>query len=142
MREPSERYTRIYAAIRRIPRGRVSTYGWIAELAGYPGAARQVGYALAALRPHSTVPWHRVINARGALSLERTMAGGGLEQRFLLEAEGVRFDGNGRVDLARFGWRGAEGKKTRRGKAEAGDEPESDDDVRRRPRRTRASAEE
>lgn len=109
--EPST-YERIYAAVRRIPRGRVSTYGWVAELAGLGSAARQVGYALHALPPHTTVPWHRVVNARGTISLRR---GGGheLEQRFLLEAEGVDFDANGRVSLERFDWRG--GRKRRKG---------------------------
>ena len=67
----SPTYARISAAVRRIPRGRVATYGQIAELAGLPGHARQVGYALHALPADSTVPWHRVLNARGALSLRR-----------------------------------------------------------------------
>ena len=104
-------YERIYAAVRRIPRGKVSTYGWIADLAGIPGAARQVGYALHALPSHTTVPWHRVINAQGRISLRR---GGGheLEQRFLLEGEGVTFDAGGRVRLGEFGWRG--GGRSRR----------------------------
>ena len=62
-------YSRIYAVVRRIPRGRVATYGQVAELAGLPGHARQVGYALHALPRGTTVPWHRVLNARGALSL-------------------------------------------------------------------------
>ncbi|SOD03308.1 O(6)-alkylguanine repair protein YbaZ [bacterium JGI 053] len=98
-------YDRIYAAVRRIPRGRVCTYGRVAALAGNPGAARQVGYALHALPEHTAVPWHRVINAGGRISLRR---GGGaeLEQRFRLEAEGVLFDQTGRVSLERFGWAG------------------------------------
>lgn len=100
----SPTYARIYAAVRRIPRGRVATYGQIAELAGLPGHARQVGYALHALPADSTVPWHRVLNARGALSLRRE-AGAELTQRLLLEREGVRFDAGGRVDLARVRWR-------------------------------------
>jgi len=97
-------YQRIYAVIRRIPRGRVATYGQIAELAGLPGHARQVGYALHALPAGTAVPWHRVINARGEVSL-RTSPGGELTQRMLLEREGVRFDARGRVDLGRVGWR-------------------------------------
>jgi methylated-DNA-protein-cysteine methyltransferase-like protein len=111
-------YDRIYAAVRRIPRGKVSTYGWIAALAGMPGAARQVGYALHALPSHTTVPWHRVINAQGRISLRR---GGGheLEQRFLLEGEGVAFDAGGRVRLDEFGWRG--GSRSRRTGASAED---------------------
>ena len=62
-------YARIYAVIRRIPRGRVATYGQVAELAGLPGHARQVGYALHALPAATAVPWHRVINAAGGVSL-------------------------------------------------------------------------
>jgi methylated-DNA-protein-cysteine methyltransferase-like protein len=101
----SSAYPAIYAAVRRIPRGRVCTYGGVAALAGLPGRARQVGYALFALPEHSTVPWHRVVNAQGRLSLEQRAAGGGLAQRFRLEKEGVVFDANGRLSLARFGWK-------------------------------------
>jgi methylated-DNA-protein-cysteine methyltransferase related protein len=91
--------------VRRIPRGRVATYGQIAALAGLPGHARQVGYALAALPAGSTVPWHRVVNAQGRISLRRDGPGAGVAQRQRLEREGVPFDGAGRVSLARFGWR-------------------------------------
>lgn len=97
------RYRRIYAVIRRIPRGRVATYGQIARLAGYPGQARQVGYALHALPSGTAVPWQRVINTRGAISLSPLR--GGVSQRLLLEKEGVEFDARGRVSLQRFGWR-------------------------------------
>ncbi len=101
----SDRYRQIYAAVRRIPCGRVATYGDIARLAGLPGQARLVGYALHALPAHSSVPWHRVLNAQGTISLGRTEPGGGLAQRFLLEREGVIFDANGRISLQRFRWR-------------------------------------
>ena len=94
-------YQRIYAAVRRIPRGRVATYGQIARLAGIPRHARQVGYALAALRDDD-VPWHRVLNAQGEVSARAEP--GMLIQRKLLEREGVVFDGRARVSLARFGW--------------------------------------
>lgn len=96
-------YTDIYAVVRRIPRGRVATYGQIARLAGLAGHARQVGYALHALKPSTTLPWQRVVNAAGRISL-RPM-NGGISQRLLLEKEGVRFDAGGRIALARFGWR-------------------------------------
>ena len=95
------RWQRIHAVVRRIPRGRVATYGQVAALASMGGAARQVGYALHALPAHSTVPWHRVLNARGVISLP---GGTGLEQRMRLEAEGVGFDVRGRVKLAKVQW--------------------------------------
>jgi len=98
-------YERIYAVIRRIPRGRVATYGEIARLAGIPRHARQVGYALAALT-RDDVPWHRVINAKGEVSA-RAAPGADAVQRRLLEREGVVFDEAARVSLARFGWPGA-----------------------------------
>jgi methylated-DNA-protein-cysteine methyltransferase-like protein len=82
----------------------VATYGQVARLADLPGGARQVGYALYALDDNAAVPWQRVINAKGELS-PRALAGMELVQRQLLEAEGVRFDGRGRADLARFQWR-------------------------------------
>jgi methylated-DNA-protein-cysteine methyltransferase related protein len=95
-------YELIYAVVRRIPRGRVATYGQIAALAGLPGHARQVGYALHALRSSTALPWQRVVNASGAISL-RPM-NGGISQRMLLEREGVRFSG-ARIPLKAFGWR-------------------------------------
>jgi len=101
-RRPSDTYRRIYAAVRRVPAGRVATYGDIAALAGFAGQARLVGYALHALAPGSAVPWHRILNAQGRLSLGRSEPGGGLAQRFLLEAEGIEFDQAGRVSLARY----------------------------------------
>ena len=101
----SGRYERIYAVIRRIPAGRVATYGQIAELAGIPGHARQVGYALYALPERSTVPWHRVVNARGRLSLGAVIPEGDVEQRIRLEIEGVEFDADGKVPLEPYRWR-------------------------------------
>jgi methylated-DNA-protein-cysteine methyltransferase-like protein len=97
-------YDRIYEIVRRIPRGRVATYGQVARLAGLPGHARQVGYALHALSDESGVPWHRVINARGEISLRREPGWDGVQRQFL-EREGVAFDSGGRVSLERHGWR-------------------------------------
>lgn len=90
--------------VRRIPRGRVATYGQIAVLAGVPGQARLVGYALSAVPDSSSVPWHRVINAQGRISTRRSEPGGGIRQRMLLEREGIRFNAAGRADLDRFRW--------------------------------------
>jgi methylated-DNA-protein-cysteine methyltransferase-like protein len=84
--------TRIIATIRRIPRGKVSTYGAVAKAAGFPGAARQV---VAALRSTVGLPWQRVLGAGGAIKLRGDYA---FEQRFRLEAEGVVFRGR-RVDM-------------------------------------------
>ena len=95
---------RIYDVVRRIPKGRVATYGQVAVLAGLRGHARQVGYAMAALPNESDVPWHRVINAKGCCS-PRATPGGDERQRKLLQRERVRFDDSGRVSLAKFRWR-------------------------------------
>ncbi len=96
----SSAYLRIWNVTRRIPRGKVSTYGAIARLAGFRGQARLGGYALHNLPPGADIPWQRVINARGMVSLPGIA---GTRQRALLEKEGVAFRGN-RVDLSRFGW--------------------------------------
>ena len=98
-------YERIYAVARKIPRGKVSTYGQVSAIVGRSCTAREVGYAMAALRDDDrSVPWQRVINSQGEISLR---PGEGAEtQRQLLQAEGVQFDAKGRVDFDRFGWDG------------------------------------
>ena len=96
-------YKSIYTVIKRIPRGRVATYGQIATLAGIDGHARQVGYALHALPAGVKVPWHRVINARGEVS-PRSAGDSHELQRLLLESEGVQFNKHGRLELKRFQW--------------------------------------
>lgn len=93
-------HERIFAVIRRIPPGRVATYGQIARLAGRPRAARQIGYALHRCPPG--LPWHRVINAQGRISLPADSTSA-LTQRRRLTQEGVTFIGS-RVDLAHHGW--------------------------------------
>ncbi len=98
-------YNRIYATIRRVPRGRVASYGQIARLAGFPRHARLVGYALHKLPVGSRVPWHRIVNAQGELSLVRAGRASGLEQRIRLEREGVLVNAAFRVSMARFGWK-------------------------------------
>jgi methylated-DNA-protein-cysteine methyltransferase-like protein len=100
----NERWQKIYRAVKRIPRGRVATYGTIATLAGLDGHARQVGYALHTLPEASRVPWHRVVNAKGEIS-PRSAGDSHELQRMLLEAEGVDFTLRGVIDLRRFGWR-------------------------------------
>jgi methylated-DNA-protein-cysteine methyltransferase-like protein len=93
----------MWSVVRRIPRGRVATYGQVAALAGFPGQARLAGYALHALPAGSSVPWHRVVNARGCISLP-AIDGQHALQRALLEAEAVVFAGE-RIELARYGWK-------------------------------------
>jgi methylated-DNA-protein-cysteine methyltransferase related protein len=103
MPEVSTSYQRIYAVVRRIPAGRVATYGQVAELAGLAGRARQVGYALHALPGHTPLPWHRVVNAAGGIS-RRSSPGAEISQQVLLQQEGIRLDAAGRVKLARVRW--------------------------------------
>lgn len=96
------RTQRILDVILAVPRGRVVSYGQVAELAGLPGRARMVGRVLRELPDGSAVPWHRVLGAGGLLRIPHE----GYEdlQRSLLESEGVEFRGT-RVDMERFGWR-------------------------------------
>jgi len=97
-------YARIYAVVRRIPRGRVATYGQVAALAGMPHAPRVAGYALHALSEGSPVPWHRVVAAGGKLSLGKLSPDGAVTQRLRLVKEGVKFDGRGCADLSACRW--------------------------------------
>jgi methylated-DNA-protein-cysteine methyltransferase related protein len=101
---PPTPYTRIYHVVKRIPRGRVATYGQIATLAGLDGHARQVGYALHSLPSDVNIPWHRVINAKGEVSA-RSASDSHELQRMLLEEEGVEFSLDGKVSLTKFGWK-------------------------------------
>jgi methylated-DNA-protein-cysteine methyltransferase-like protein len=94
-------YSRIYSVVARIPAGWVATYGQVARLAGLPGQARQVGYALSAC--DGALPWQRVVNAQGRVSQRRDGHGDEV-QRMLLESEGVRFDAGGRIPLERYLW--------------------------------------
>ena len=100
---PKSRWERVYDVVRRIPVGRVASYGQVARLAGLGRNARQVGYALHALRSATGVPWHRVVNARGEISLS-PLGGSDVTQRLRLEREGVKFNARGCIDLKVFGW--------------------------------------
>ena len=95
-------HARIRSVVELIPRGRVATYGQIARLAGLPGQARLIGYAMHALPTGSRVPWQRVVNAKGEISIPGE---NGTWQRRLLEREGIRFDARGRIPLATYRWR-------------------------------------
>jgi len=97
-------YERIYAVVRQIPPGAITTYGQIAKIVG-GCTPRMVGYAMAALPFGTDVPWQRVINRQGKIS-PRSSGFGSARQRQLLEAEGVKFDAQGRVDFDEVGWPG------------------------------------
>jgi methylated-DNA-protein-cysteine methyltransferase-like protein len=111
---PDSSYARIYAVVRRIPRGRVATYGQVATLAGLHRAARLVGYALHASHEHHGLPWHRVLAAGGRLTLIKLDPDAALTQRIRLETEGVRFTARGTVDMERCAWKVAVDAKPRR----------------------------
>ena len=102
---------RVVKLVRRIPRGKVATYGQIAVLAGNAYASRQVARLLHSLSDKERLPWQRVINSRGQISLRGQP---GDRQRTLLEREGVEFGLRGRVELARYLWLGSKGQATGR----------------------------
>lgn len=100
----------VYRVVRAVPRGSVVSYGGVAAILGKPRAARGVGRALCALGEDSDVPWWRVVNRNGEISIKCATHGAAV-QRVLLEGEGVRFDESDRIDWRRFGWRGPGGAR-------------------------------
>ena len=95
-------YLRIYSVVNMVPPGKVATYGQIARIAGRC-SARNVGYAMSSVSSDSDVPWHRVINSRGRISVRSDGETCSAQGR-MLESEGVVFSTAGTVDLERFGW--------------------------------------
>lgn len=102
----------VYRLVKKIPRGRVTTYGEVARALRLPGGARAVGYALAATPRGRGIPWHRVLGAGGRIRVPERYAA---LQRKLLETEGVPTDGVA-IDMKRYGWspKKRSGSKTRR----------------------------
>jgi methylated-DNA-protein-cysteine methyltransferase-like protein len=96
---------RVWSVVEQIPHGRLATYGQIADLIGAWGCARQVGWALRRLQLPSDVPWHRVVNAKGQISMSPSREGSDWMQRDLLITEGIPVDQEGRLPLKRFLWR-------------------------------------
>jgi methylated-DNA-protein-cysteine methyltransferase-like protein len=99
-------YEQVYAVVRRVPQGQVTSYGRVAAMLGHPNAARAVGYALGALRrrtdaAHKGVPWHRIVNSAGRISSPNPDA-----QARLLRTEGVEVNAEWRIDLDRYLWPG------------------------------------
>ena len=95
-------YQAIYSVVRRVPKGRVASYGMVARLAGFPNQPRLAGYALR--HADESLPWHRIVNARGEIS-PRAQSDSVHLQRKLLETEGIQFNESGRIDLDRYCWR-------------------------------------
>lgn len=93
---------KIIRILQRIPSGRVSTYGTVAALAGNPSGARQVARILHSSSKKHDIPWHRVVNHKGEISPRSSM--NHLDQRTLLENEGVEFSNSGLIDLDSFLW--------------------------------------
>lgn len=96
-------HARVYAVIRSVPRGKIVSYGGVAAILGQPRAARGVGRALSELPANTDVPWWRVVNRNGEISIRGAMHGA-IIQRKMLEREGVRFDRRGRIDWSIHGW--------------------------------------
>jgi len=96
-------FARIYEVVKQVPRGKVASYGQIAQIVGAGCDARMVGYAMAGTPEGSDIPWQRIVNREGKISLPGQ---GGVIQRMRLEAEGIVFDKRGRIDMKRFGWQG------------------------------------
>lgn len=108
-------YFRVYTQVRRVTKGKVATYGQIAALLNSPRAARQVGWALNCLKPGTMVPWQRVINREGRITIQNARADARL-QATLLRSEGVEVEereGSYFVNLEKFGWRWASSKSGR-----------------------------
>jgi methylated-DNA-protein-cysteine methyltransferase-like protein len=96
----SHTFERVWALIKRIPRGKVATYGQLSRMIDRRLTPVGIGWAIHAA-PDGSIPWHRVVNAKGGISTEREAPG---FQRAKLRAEGVRFDRAGFIDLDRYGW--------------------------------------
>jgi methylated-DNA-protein-cysteine methyltransferase-like protein len=97
-------FEKVHLLVRQVPPGRVTSYGAIARMLEHPHAARTVGWAMHSIPEGADVPWWRILNSKGCISLSGER--GANLQRELLETEGVTFDERGCVDLKRFGWEG------------------------------------
>lgn len=97
-------FQQVWRLVSLIPEGRVASYGQIATMLGNPRAARTVGWAMHSCPAELDLPWHRVINSRGEISLNAEYACGKLQLQ-LLEAEGIHIGNNGVIDIQKYGWR-------------------------------------
>lgn len=102
---PASKYQKIYEVVRKVPPGKVVTYGQVADLAGLYGKARLVGYALFQVDVESDIPWQRVVNAKGEISYSPARNGADYRQKNLLEREGIEFDDRDRINLNEYRWK-------------------------------------
>jgi methylated-DNA-protein-cysteine methyltransferase related protein len=103
-------FERVWSIVKRVPHGRVVTYGQLAKMIEDRLSPVGIGWAVRAA-PEGSIPWHRVVNSRGGISTDREHPG---LQRAMLEAEGIVFDTDGQLDLARVGWREASERRVRK----------------------------
>ncbi len=113
--DPAQFRRAVYDTVGRIPRGKVATYGQIAALIGYPRHSRHVGNALAATPENVKIPWQRVVNSQGRISLRlrHWQSGSDDYQRVLLEAEGIAFSADGKISLRTFAWQPTSPSRTK-----------------------------
>ena len=103
--EKNHFYQKVYLKVSKIPYGKVATYGQIADLIYEYGKARQVGWALRRLKLPSDVPWHRVINTKGEISMSLSRNGTDWIQKKLLINEGIKFNSKMKIDIKKYLWR-------------------------------------
>ncbi len=103
--EKNNFYKKVYLTVSKIPHGKVATYGQIAELIYAYGRARQVGWALRRLKLPSNIPWHRVINSKGLITMSVSRQGTDWMQKELLVNEGIKFNSKMKIDIKKYLWR-------------------------------------
>ena len=103
--EKNKSYQKVYLTVSQIPDGKVATYGQIADLIYDYGRARQVGWALRRLKLPSNIPWHRVINSKGCITMKVSRNGTDWMQRELLVNEGIKFNSKIKIDIKKYLWR-------------------------------------
>ncbi len=96
---------KVYLKVSKIPHGKIATYGQIADLIYAYGHARQVGWALRRLKLPSTIPWHRVINSKGEISMSLSRKGTDWIQKELLIKEGIKFNSKMKIDIKKYLWK-------------------------------------
>ena len=96
---------KVYLKVSKIPHGKIATYGQIADLIYAYGKARQVGWALRRLELPSTIPWHRVINSKGEITMSLSRKGTDWIQKELLIKEGIKFNSKMKIDIKKYLWR-------------------------------------